>query len=395
MCSEIKYVVTSSTLLEGVNLPADKLYILDNRKGLGYLSPSNFKNLIGRVCRFSEIFKEEPKLKKLEPEIYLVISEFFRNRAQVEKYLQKTMKVDKTVSDELENILLRNTEMNQKQTEELNKEKEFIENYEEGTLVEFDGRKTQTMIGKACFANNITELDIFKSEHVMQKKINYLKGNEIIIRTTENLFQVLYQVFFKYIEDNDKNQNLRRFQYQETRNFYNMFLNWRIRGASYSEMIASFMGHWDNLIKNHGDTLVYVDRWGDQTRGGIRELWTDIRKKSHKEKINLAIVRIKEEQDFLDNTVIKYIEVLNDLHLLDEVLYLKIKYGTDDKLKVLLVKNGLSLGLANLVADQYSRYLKINYANNTVKYKDEIIEKMQENDENEVLIYEMQYFIEK
>lgn len=118
-------------------------------------------------------------------------------------------------------------------------------------------------------------------------------------------------------------------------------------------------------------------------------------KKSHKEKINLAIVRIKEEQDFLDNTVIKYIEVLNDLHLLDEVLYLKIKYGTDDKLKVLLVKNGLSLGLANLVADQYSRYLKINYANNTVKYKDEIIEKMQENDENEVLIYEMQYFIEK
>lgn len=142
-------------------------------------------------------------------------------------------------------------------------------------------------------------------------------------------------------------------------------------------------------------TEVYVDRWGDQTRGGIRELWTDIRKKSHKEKINLAIVRIKEEQDFLDNTVIKYIEVLNDLHLLDEVLYLKIKYGTDDKLKVLLVKNGLSLGLANLVADQYSRYLKINYANNTVKYKDEIIEKMQENDENEVLIYEMQYFIEK
>ena len=27
--------------------------------------------------------------------------------------------------------------------------------------------------------------------------------------------------------------------------------------------------------------------------------------------------------------------------------------------------------------------------------EDEIIEKMQENDENEVLIYEMQYFIEK
>ncbi len=224
---------------------------------------------------------------------------------------------------------------------------------------------------------------------------NQLKENNVVVSNTNILFDILHKVFFRYIDNTDKNQNLIRFQYQETRNFYNMFLSWRVKGASYSEMIASFMRHWEKLINNGGDTLVYVDRWGDETRGGIRELWTDIKRRNHKEKVNLAIVRIKEEQDFLDNTIIKYIEVLNDLKLLDEILYLKIKYGTEDKLKVLLVKNGLSLGLANLIADRYSKYLNVNYMNNTVKYKDSIVEKMEENEENEVLIYEMQYFIEE
>lgn len=395
-CSEIKYVVTSSTLLEGVNLSADRLFVLDNRKGPGYLSPSNFKNLVGRVCRFSEIFSEKnPKLKKLEPEIYLVIGEFFRNRVRIENYLQKSMKVDRIVSDEVKNILLDSAELDQKQKAELNREKEFIENYEEGTLKGFNGRKTKTDIGKTCFLNNITEIDIFENEQKMQDKVNRLQNKEIVIKNTQTLFNVLYKLFFIYIEDTDKNQNLIRFNHQETRNFYKMFLDWRIKGASYSEMIGSFMRHWKNLIDKNGDTLVYVDRWGDERRGGVRELWTDIRKKNYKEMINLAIVRIKEEQDYLDNIIMKYIEVLNDLCLIDEILYLKIKYGTSDKRKVLLVKNGLSLGLSNLIVDKYVDYLVIDYESNSVEYMDGIIEMMIQNEENEVLLYELKYFIEK
>lgn len=116
---------------------------------------------------------------------------------------------------------------------------------------------------------------------------------------------------------------------------------------------------------------------------------------NHKERINLAIVRIKEEQDYLDNIIMKYIEVLNDLCLVDEILYLKIKYGTSDKRKVLLVKNGLSLGLSNLIVDKYVEYLVIDYESNSVEYIDGIIEAMIQNEENEVLLYELKYFIEK
>ena len=57
----IKYVITSSTLLEGVNIPASQIFIMDNKKGRGNLKPSDFKNLIGRVCRFGDIFNESNK----------------------------------------------------------------------------------------------------------------------------------------------------------------------------------------------------------------------------------------------------------------------------------------------------------------------------------------------
>ena len=44
--TEVKFVITSSTLLEGVNIPASKIFIMDNKKGKKYLYPSSFKNRV-------------------------------------------------------------------------------------------------------------------------------------------------------------------------------------------------------------------------------------------------------------------------------------------------------------------------------------------------------------
>src|SRR5690606_7660435 len=52
---EINYIITTSTLLEGVNIPADTMFLLDYKKGLSKLSHAQFKNLVGRVSRFGEI----------------------------------------------------------------------------------------------------------------------------------------------------------------------------------------------------------------------------------------------------------------------------------------------------------------------------------------------------
>lgn len=47
----IKTVFCTSTLVEGVNLPADNLFITSYKNGLSHMTPVDFRNLIGRVGR--------------------------------------------------------------------------------------------------------------------------------------------------------------------------------------------------------------------------------------------------------------------------------------------------------------------------------------------------------
>lgn len=391
---EIKYVITNCTLLEGVNLPAEKMFILDNKKGKGNLSPSNLKNLIGRVCRFNEIFNTKNKnLIKLEPCIYFVVGQYYAVNANVRNFLRNCMKIDKEVRDKPANVLLTNTNIDRENNLKLKSAEEFIENYEKGIIENYDNRYVSTFIGKVCFLNNIKEINIFDKEEEIQNSLNKCYKENIFIDNTEELFNILEWLFLRNVEDNERNQNLLRFKYIETRNFYKMFLDWRIESAPYSKMISYFVNYWNKISVEGKDTLVYMGRWGEESREGVKKLWTNIKYKSNSEKINLAVVRIKDEQDFLDNTIIKYVEVLHDIGLIDEVLYLKIKYGTDDKRKIILVKNGISLGLSNLLIDKYIKYVKVDLVKDTVILQRELIDRMFNNQENEIMISEANYFI--
>jgi hypothetical protein len=387
---EMKYVVTSSTLLEGVNIPAATLFLLDNKKGKGNLSSAQFKNLIGRICRFNEVFSPVVgNLKNLEPCIYLIGSNYISKKANLEKFIKTTMKVDKKEKDTPSNVLLKNVELTSENLTKKEIADEFIENFEPGVVNNYNKSYAQTEIGRLCFANNITEIDIIANEQVMQQIVDLNK--DILLTTSNEIFEFFSRLFIPFIKETEGNNNLRRLSFVESRNFYKMFLDWRIKSASYREMISSFVRYWGSLEKKGGDTDVYVGRWGDKIKNGFRPLWTDIKTKRHKERINLAIVRIKEEQDFLDNIFIKYIEVLNDLNLVKGDFYEQIKYGTSDRFKIILIKNGLSLTLTNLLVSEYREYLKIDTDLNTVVIEPEIINKMKDNYENEILIYEVEY----
>lgn len=196
-------------------------------------------------------------------------------------------------------------------------------------------------------------------------------------------------MFFSRIDD----ERIKRFEHEETRNFYKMFMDWRITNTSLNQMINSFMRYWKELIKSGKETLIFVGRWGDVTRQGQIPLWTNIAAKTEMQMVNLAIVRIKEEQDFLDNVIIKYVEVLNDMELLEENLYLSIKYGTNDKRIITCTKNGISLSLAKIIVEKYMDYIQIDIENDTLQFQDGIIGAMEAAKENEILICELQYFL--
>lgn len=387
----VKYVITSSTLLSGVNLPAERMFILDNKRGRSNLSHDSFKNLVGRVCRFSEIFNDETgNLQRLESQIYLVFGKYFAQNANCESFLRNVAKVEQNYKDAVDNVLLSEAKITTMNEEELRHASEFIENYENGVVEDYQERYTSTVSGKACIMNGITELDIFAHEAAIQQQVNGYQSENLKISDSNTLLETIYELFIQYLPDNGA-ESLKRLENQEARNFYSMMFEWRVENKSYAEMINLFVGYWQQLYKKDKNVIVYVGKWGDVKRSGSNVArYTKIFGKDRTQLINLAIVRIKEEQDFIDNTLIKYVEVLYDLELIEDNFYARIKYGTDDERAICLIKNGLSLSSAVLLIKKYNSYLQINVSSSTVVFDDALISEMKKENENQILIYEVQ-----
>jgi hypothetical protein len=176
--------------------------------------------------------------------------------------------------------------------------------------------------------------------------------------------ETLADLFISNIPDengaNRENASLMRLRNQAARVFYGMFFDWRINQVNYGRMISNFMKYWKKIIENESDTLVFAGRWGTIAREGFLENYVDLRKMTDYELTNLAIVRIKEEQDFIDNNLVKYLEVLNDLKIVETSLYNKVKYGTDDASQIALIRSGISHISAHVLVDRYRSFISIN-----------------------------------
>lgn len=106
------------------------------------------------------------------------------------------MYIEKKVQDKVENVLLEKTSITDKNKLQYDSAKEFVENYEEGIIDNYHLRKVKTEVGKACFLNNITELDIFENEDYLDTCVREIKSAGKIVDNTKKLFLVLYNMFF-------------------------------------------------------------------------------------------------------------------------------------------------------------------------------------------------------
>ena len=387
----VRYVITSSTLLSGVNLPTKRMFVLDNKRGRSNLSHDSFKNLVGRVCRFGEIFSHETgNLHRLEPQIYLVFGKYFAQNANCESFLRNVAKVEQNYKDAVDNVLLSEAKITADNEEKLRQASEFIENYENGVVEDYQERYTNTVAGKACIMNGITEFDVFEYEVTIQQQVDAYQGESLKISDSNTLLETINELFIQHLPDNGA-ESLKRLENKEARKFYSMMFEWRVKNKSYAEMISLFVGYWHQLYKKDRNVMVYVGKWGDVKRPGSNVArYTKFVGKNRTQVVNLAIVRIKEEQDFIDNTLIKYVEVLHDLDLIEDGFYAQIKYGTDDERTICLIKNGLSLSSAMLLIKKYGDHLQIDIPASTVVYGENLVAEMIKAEENQIQIYEIQ-----
>lgn len=380
-----KYLVCTSTLLEGVNIPAEKIFILTPQKYPGYLSNSEFKNLIGRVCRFSEIFNEQTgSLKLLQPEVYLLSTDYSPSNFKAEPYLKEHASINIEAEDKVLNPLLKNTTNIADREAEL----QYLENIEPGSTDLVSPRLAETEIGKSCFVNGIKDFNIIENEQVILEAFSrYFESHEVVSSPSQ-LIEAIYEIFLKNVTLNEDLRNLSRIRNSEiARNFYAMFIDWRASGAPYGLMVSSFLRYWSEL----DNKTVYIgSKWGELKMGGWRKLWVNLARKTQPQLVNLAIAKIKEEQDFVDHNLMQYTETLHDMGKIEDGFYDKFKYGTDDKNKIVLLKSGMSLELTNLLLGVYSQLVSIDSESEEVLLHSSLIDLMRENSENIILIFEAQ-----
>jgi hypothetical protein len=383
-----EFIITTSTLLEGVNIPAEKIFLLTPRKGQGYLSPSQFKNLIGRVCRFKDVFdNENGKMTLLEPEVYLLKGDHAPEKFSLINFYSNKVNVNIKIKDDVQNPLLENTVNDESSTK---KALEYLENMEQGASGLEDVIYATTAIGQSCFTNNIHDFDIMANEVKINSNFEYYKEvNNNLVNSAASLIEAIVSIFFDGVELSEKSDNIVRIKNEDAaRKFYIMFIGWRIQGAPYPYMISRFLKYWERRIAE-GATEIYIgSKWGDIIRGGHQKLWVNMNEKSETQKINLAIAKIKEEQEFIDFNILKYLEILRDLEFVDNSFYDQVKYGTSNVEIICLLKNGFSMELSKLLISTYKAYIELDVEQESVSYNQELINVMRHDNINDILIFE-------
>jgi len=389
---QMKFLVCNSTLLEGVNLPIERLFVFDFYKGKKYLTPPQFKNLVGRVNRFSEVFAPgaEGALRKLESSIYLLgVDGYTRGNADLETFYDKSVNVSKVVKDAVSNVLLEATKIIEgKVTDLYDDAVARLENLHPGVVKDRECRYVKTQVGKLLIANSVSEIDVFSEEEAIERKIKRGVDANGVINTGDRLMLAIAKSFIEHFDKSREYSDLTRLNQEAARNFYAMILDWKLKKYSVKQTIRLTLAYWKKLTdKSHGD-YVFVGKWGDARYLDSKyENWVRISQKNDAERINLAIVRLKDEDDFFDNKIFKFVEVLHGVGALDPGFYKLIKYGTADETKIKLIRDGYSSSLADLMLESYPETVRATLGGE-IDVSPHLVNMMMANGESDLLIFE-------
>lgn len=336
-CSKINYLISNTTILEGVNFPIDNIFIMDVRN----LTTNDLINLCGRVNRLNEIFTSPPQLDKLLCPINFVKTiKYSGNQSFMNKI--KLLRCDE--KDNVENPLLVSSKLNIEKKNSIKKiEDEYIESFTSKTI--------RTILIK----NNIN--NFYKNFDSILPYLEYRIQNANKITNKEELVDLAVTIFiFGSLEKEITDVELLRLNSDKAQKFYKYYLD----KVFYAD-IKTKIGHFLKYFSDHENdqSLFYIgnsfgeEEYNSGIYNGTRKVYIDLRKhKQLKDRINLAVIKSKIEDDFLNYKFAKLVKSLFDLQLIDENLYNKYLYNTVDIKIINLLKLGFSFQLINFVEDK-------------------------------------------
>lgn len=351
--SELKYIIANSVILEGMNLPIDCLFVY-NTTGL---KGKELINLIGRVNRLNQIFNTEENLQKLIPPIHFINTEYYNRKSSNMENKIKELR-SRSFKDEVENPILTefDFEKQAKKTDPkyLLKVKIIQENED---FISANHASEQDKLKSYIIESGISNhySDINELIQSIELKIRRLKLNEILGEDVNfNEFTMLEKLHYMFVKDINSliDFEIGRLNNKEARDYYENFILIG-RKKSLQENIISQFEFFQKKSQSTNPKMYFGSSYGeiDFDDLGYNKTYIDLRVKDDSQLINLAVVKLKMEEDFVSFKLNKFIVMLFDYKLIDLDEYNLYIYGTTDEQKIALTKYGLNISLISRLSE--------------------------------------------
>ena len=139
------------------------------------------------------------------------------------------------------------------------------------------------------------------------------------------------------------------------------------------------------------DSVLYVGKIGDCNKSGAKGQFNNYHIFSQNDRNIMASYAVSLEKENLDNidyNLMPVIETLNDLQKIDDTLYKRLKYGTDNDFAIGLIRLGFDLSLATIIVKNKMLLEVFEKKDNAVRCtnKEELLSRMEKNNLSRIYI---------
>lgn len=347
----INFLISNSVILEGVNLPIDNLFIL-NTHGL---DTKKMINLIGRVNRLSEVFDlNNNGLDKLNPDVHFVYSEKFTGESSNLRNAIKKIKSG-LFKDKVKNPVLLNYDLENFTTNnsgDSNNKFEEISNLNDIKKREdflfYNDLTSEFNFKCSLIESNIDTIytDFENAYTILEERFFYYKNSENWL--TLSVVDKIGKFFIEDMDDHVVNKNILRLNKDKAKNFYKTF-NENKHKLNIRENIKVLLKYFYSIMDKYAGKNFYVGAsYGEfASENSFSKTYIDLSTKNEKELVNIALIKIKIESDFLSFVLYRFANVLYESELLTEEEYNLFIYGTSSRKSNEFIKLGLSSNIVN------------------------------------------------
>lgn len=340
--SSIHYLVANHVILEGMNMPIDCLYILS----VHGLSSERLTNLIGRVNRLNMIFNTtNDDYSLLLPSVHFINTiEYGRKNSKMCNKIRKLR--TGRFPDEIKNPLLLEFDID-KEIELKNREKaEKIIAEESFILEEFALTEIEKLKRKMIELGLNTIYDVTNS--LCELLLSRLSKIESLIE--DNIVSIIQVLFVNDLNEMIIDSEFGRLINSETVNYYENFISIS-KKRSLKDNIESVLSHFREHKTKPNSKMYMGKSFGeipyDDTNLRGNPVYVELKEKSDSELVNLAIVKLKIENDFINYKISKFFQLMLDYEIISINYYNMLVYGSNDEIKLNLLKQGLSINVIN------------------------------------------------